>query len=103
MLFTQIDFLFVFLPITLIGYFVSARLTRAHIAPLLWLTAASLTFYAYWKISFLPVIVTSIVANYFLGRIIANQPRGGGRTAALIVAVAGNLLALAFFKYTNFG
>ncbi|MGA2045048.1 MAG: MBOAT family protein [Roseiarcus sp.] len=103
MLFTQINFIFVFLPVTLIGYLLVARVIADPAAPLVWLAAASLVFYAQWKVAFLPVIVVSIVGNYCLGRLIAGQRNGAARAGALAVAVGANLLALAFYKYTNFG
>jgi alginate O-acetyltransferase complex protein AlgI len=103
MLFTQIDFIFVFLPITLAGYFLLARALPNPNIPLLWLAGASLVFYAYWKVSFLPVVLISTVVNYCMGLVIERQAEASRRLAALAVAVGVNLLALSFYKYTNFG
>ena len=44
MLFNSYPFIFLFLPITLIGYFVLVRLNR--LAPVIWLALASLVFYS---------------------------------------------------------
>src|SRR4051794_35059491 len=102
MLFTQFEFIFLFLPVTFIGYFVVGRCFAEPAPRLTWLTAASLVFYANWDISFVPIIATSIVANYVLGLLIARH-EGAARTRLFAAAATANLVALAFFKYTNFG
>ena len=103
MLFTQFEFIFLFLPATLVGYFVLSKVFSSTTPRLLWLTAASLFFYGYWDVRFLPVIGISVVANYLFGwRIAAESPGSRRRTIVFIFAIAANLLALGFFKYTNF-
>lgn len=101
MLFTQFEFLFLFLPLTFAGYFLIAHLVDAATARLSWLAAASLVFYSYWDVRFVPIIVISIVFNYGMGLLIARQS-SRTRGWALAAAVTVNLLALGFFKYTNF-
>ncbi|MGJ4947762.1 MBOAT family O-acyltransferase [Bradyrhizobium sp. HKCCYLS20291] len=103
MLFTQFEFIFLFLPVTFAGYFVIGRSFADPAPRLAWLAAASLVFYANWDVSFVPIIVTSIVVNYVMGLLIARQTAKPARTRLFAMAVAANLLALAFFKYTNFG
>src|SRR5258708_14726244 len=104
MLFTQFAFIFVFIPVTLIGYFIIPKIFPQPAAQVIWLAAASLVFYGYWDIRFVPIIVVSIVANYLFGRAISASPPGSSRRKTLLITIiAGNLLALAFFKYTNFG
>jgi alginate O-acetyltransferase complex protein AlgI len=104
MLFTQFEFIFVFVPITLIGYFNISKIFPQPAAQVIWLAAASLVFYGYWDIRFVPIIVVSILANYLFGRAISASPPGASRRKTLLITIiAGNLLALAFFKYTNFG
>jgi alginate O-acetyltransferase complex protein AlgI len=104
MLFTQFIFIFIFVPLTLIGYFIIPRMFPQPAAQVVWLAAASLFFYGYWDIRFIPIIVVSIVANYLFGRAISTSPPGSFRRKGfLIVIITANLFALAFFKYTNFG
>src|SRR5438876_2200853 len=104
MLFTQLEFIFVFVPITLIGYFGISKIVAHPDAQVVWLAGASLVFYGYWDIRFVPIIAVSIAANYLLGQAIsASAPDSPKRQKLLIVAISANLLALAFFKYTNFG
>jgi alginate O-acetyltransferase complex protein AlgI len=103
MLFTQLDFLFLFLPLAFAGYFLIAHFIDAPIARLSWLAAASLVFYGYWDVHFVPIIVVSIVVNYLFGLLIARQANSKARGWLFTVAIAANLVALGFYKYTNFG
>ena len=103
MLFTQPEFILVFLPGTLVGYFLLRTLFRNPMLPLIWLTVASLIFYSQWNIDFLPIIAVSIVVNYSFGLALHRMPeRAAARTVTFVVAIAANLTALAFFKYSNF-
>jgi alginate O-acetyltransferase complex protein AlgI len=102
MLFTQFAFLFLFLPLTFAGYFLIAYLVAAPTARLGWLAAASLVFYSYWDVRFVPIIVTSIVFNYTMGLLIARRSKGRARGWFFAAAVSANLFALGFFKYTDF-
>ena len=47
MLFNSLGFLFLFLPVTMLGFDLLGRLGRRPV--LLWLTAASLVFYGVWN------------------------------------------------------
>ena len=97
MLFNSYEYLFFFLPLSLAGYF---ALSRRPALATLWLVAASLVFYAWWRPADLALIVTSIVGNFLLGRALQRAHPGGGRLLA--IAVGANLAALAVFKYTGF-
>jgi D-alanyl-lipoteichoic acid acyltransferase DltB (MBOAT superfamily) len=102
MLFTQVEFLFFFLPVTVAGYFLIAHLIEASTVRLSWLAVASLVFYGYWDYRFVPIILTSIVFNYTMGLLIARQSNRKSRAWVFAAAVAVNLFALSYFKYTNF-
>ena len=63
MLFNSYEFLFVFLPITLVVFFLlGAR--GATVAASAWLAAASIGFYAYWNWHHVPIVLGSITVNY---------------------------------------
>jgi alginate O-acetyltransferase complex protein AlgI len=104
LLFTQVEFIFIFLPIAWFGYFFLFNRSRARVdAQVVWLAFASLCFYAYWDIRFLPIIATSIICNYLFGVIISNQPaKSRARNWTFFLAIACNLAALGTFKYANF-
>ncbi len=98
MLFNSYEFMFAFLPLALIGFYLSAMLGRA--AALAWLIGSSVLFYGWWNPRFVPLLLGSVAFNYVLGRLIgaaAERPRL--KIAALSVGVSGNLLLLFFYKY----
>lgn len=101
MLFHSVEFLFVFLPITWIGFLLLVRAGRYR-GVLAWLTFASLVFYSWWNPAYLALIVGSILINFFLGRVIGGSAPRNLRGAALIVGLLANIGALAYFKYANF-
>ncbi len=103
MVFSQFKFIFAFLPVTIVGYFLIARLVKSPNLQIVWLGAASLVFYSVWNVRFVPIIIVSIIANYSFGILIDSRPsKSRERAKALFFAVTANLIALAYFKYTNF-
>jgi len=103
MLFNSYIFIFLFLPITLIGFFqFGARgYTRAAIA---WLVSASLFFYGWWNPVYLGLILASLLFNYSMGVLLTkSQARKTFRRRVLLVlGVGANLAVLGYFKYANF-
>lgn len=97
MLFSSLPFILVFLPSVLIGAIIMARLQRP-IAMVTWLVVASMVFYAQWHTWDLAWLLCSVIGNYWLSGILARHPRRW----ILALGVAGNLLLLGYFKYTNF-
>jgi alginate O-acetyltransferase complex protein AlgI len=103
MLFTTANFILLFLPITLAGFFLLGR--RWPGAAAAWLFAASVFFYGYWMPEFTLLLLGSIAVNFFIGRHIAERVHGGDKPAGkrwMIVGVVLNLALLAYFKYANF-
>jgi alginate O-acetyltransferase complex protein AlgI len=97
MLFNSYLFIFLFLPITLALYFLLGKYRLWNTAKF-WLIFASLTFYGYWNPKYILLLILSITFNYSFGRILAAQR---SRTI-LTIAIAANLLVLAYYKYFNF-
>ena len=101
MLFNSHSFIFLFLPIVLLGYFALGR--RSNLAPVVWLALASLVFYAFGGWQFVPLLLASIAFNYGVGYLlIARKLSPVARFAVLTTGVAGDLLVLAIFKYAGF-
>jgi D-alanyl-lipoteichoic acid acyltransferase DltB (MBOAT superfamily) len=97
-LFNSIEFIFVFLPAVFVAFwFVWSYGSVPRNAVLL---VASLLFYAWWDVRFLPLLLASIVANYSIGRLMLAHP--AHRRAVVIAGVTLNLAALGYFKYVNF-
>jgi len=101
MLFNSHSFIFLFLPVVLLGYFALGR--RSHLAPVVWLTLASLVFYAFGGGQFVPLLLVSIAFNYGVGYLLIARKLGpGARFTALTIGVAGDLAVLGVFKYAGF-
>ena len=99
MLFNSFGFLFVYLPVVLAGYFWLGRYRPGW--AMAWLACASLLFYGVWEWRFLPLLWLSICANYGAAAWILNGA-GTARRRRLQVALAANLMLLAYYKYANF-
>ena len=100
MVFSSIEFLFLFLPVVVTGYHLLPRYARNG-----WLLAASLTFYAWGEPHFVVVMMLSIVFNYIMALFVSALRDGrcgklGGW--ALAAAITGNLALLGGYKYLNF-
>ena len=100
MLFNSVPFIFLFLPITLIGYFWMCA-HRMGIAARAWLVLASLFFYSYWNVYYLPLILLSMTFNFAIGTLL-NRPFEENKKLYLSFGVIANVLLLGFFKYTDF-
>lgn len=98
MLFNSFSFLFLYLPVVLAGYLWLAHWRPAWIVG--WLALASLFFYGYWDSRYLPLLLASIVGNYWCGLRIAAASTH--RQRWLVGALAANLALLAYYKYANF-
>ncbi|MBE0597762.1 MAG: MBOAT family protein, partial [Desulfuromonadales bacterium] len=105
MLFNSYEFLLAYLPVTLAVYLLFNRL-RLTTAASAWLLAASLFFYAWWDVAFLPLILGSILFNYTAGSLLVESDRLKKRLVSkkviLFCAIGGNLVLLGYFKYADF-
>ena len=97
MLFSSVEFIFGFLPVTVLAVIVAGRLAGRR-AAMLALLIASLVFYGWWNPSFLILLLVSIGANYVIGNVLIQRP--SRRLLALVVAF--NLGLIAYFKYAQF-
>ena len=104
MLFNSYSFIFLFLPLTLAGFFLVARLS--HRAAALWLVLASIFFYGWWDPRYILLLLTSVGFNYSMGYAIKRARPDDSTTprAKLLLGlgVSGNLLLLGYYKYTDF-
>ncbi len=95
MLFNSQAFIFGFLPVTLAGYYLFAERQAWRQA---WVIAASIAFYGYWDIRFVPLLLGLTMANWLIV-----QWFGRARHQWILLAgVLLNLLVLALFKYADF-
>ncbi len=100
MLFNSYEFIFVFMPICVFGYYICTRFLTLEFA-LGFLVLCSLCFYAYWKPEYILLILFSIAFNFAVGRLLEEGNRWRQRSV-LVFGVTVNLGLLAYFKYANF-
>lgn len=102
MLFNSLEFLFIFLPVTFFVYFYLNKKKLIMLATG-WLVLASLAFYSYWNINYLPLILISMVFNYCVGYTLSHRTNLRlNRRGVLFFGLAGNLALLCYFKYFDF-
>ena len=113
MLFSSLEFVFVFLPVVLLVYGGLSRLSQPHYKKV-WLIAASLFFYGYWKPIYLVLIVGSMLVNFAIGRLmlrsrvvteVVDSRHFLARLTKkqyLVMGIVLNLCLLGFFKYVDF-
>lgn len=97
MLFNSYIFIFLFFPICLLGYYGLLHLHKSRMARL-FLVGMSLWFYGYFNLSYLFIMVCSIVGNYLFHRLLSRK----SDRKLMITAVAANLGVLFYFKYFDF-
>ena len=99
MLFNSYPFIFVYLPIVLVGFFVISRKTQ--LGGIFWLGLLSLVFYGYANPKLICLLLVSIVINFLTSVYLMRLSRRHAKY--LLVAIIGaNLLCLGVFKYLNF-
>lgn len=102
MLFNSLEFVFLFLPVTLFGFFQIGGRNLAQWA-IAWLLSASLVFYSHWNSTNLLVLLSSVLVNYGVGSLLSRTDAGIRRKKGLLIAgIALNLSLIGYFKYANF-
>ncbi|MCL1888353.1 MAG: MBOAT family protein [Kiritimatiellaeota bacterium] len=109
MLFCSHVFVFAFLPLVLAGYFAIGRVARAEWTRA-WLVLASLVFYAWNRVDYLWIILSSIAVNYACVFVMergwpwskSGMPPQWQRRLVMWVGVLFNIGLLGWFKYAMF-
>ena len=101
MLFNSYEFVLLFLPIVLLGFY-AFSLKGFYKGAILWLVGASLFFYGWWNPAYLYLLLCSIVFNYAIGINLGSLDRKLLKKWVLTGGIVGNLSLLGYFKYTNF-
>ena len=97
MLFNSYEFVFLFLPISFLIYFYLNK-KKLVTSSKIFLVAASLVFYSWWNIVYLPLLLASMLFNFFVG-----QSLGKNKTKSMLTfGILGNITLLGYFKYTDF-
>jgi len=90
-------FILYFFPLTLLLFFISNKI---RFDSKIILILASLFFYSWWNINYLPLIILSILINFFLGKKI--QKSQNNKKKILLISILFNIGLLFSFKYADF-
>ena len=98
MIFSNIFFLFRFLPVVLLIYYIVPYKYKNGI-----ITIASLIFYSWGEVKYFPIMIASTVVDFFASRTIErNRDNQKIKKICLACSMIFNLGMLLFFKYTDF-
>ena len=97
MVFSSETFLFLFLPLFLALYYLTPFRYRSAL-----ILAGSWTFYGWWRIDFLGLLILTTLWTYGFGRVIGANLGTRTATWACAIGTAGCLAVLGVFKYLNF-
>lgn len=98
MVFANLLFLYLFLPLNLIFYFLSKKLVYRNMV----LVAFSFFFYAWGEPVWFMLLLTSAAFDYMNGRLIERYRGRWGAKAAVALSLTLNLGLLCSFKYSGF-
>ena len=103
MLFNSYIFIFIFLPISFFIYFFLLK-NRLIVGAKGFLVFASLFFYSWWNITYLPIILLSMLFNYLIGNSLNENyyKVKVNKKLLLAIGIISNILLLGYFKYTDF-
>lgn len=100
MLFNSYMFVFVFLPLSIIGYFLLNKIKPVFAR--LYLLIMFLWFYGYFSYKCLSIIIASILINYAIYKALLSFEKMRIRKIVLIVAIFFNVGLLFYYKYYDF-
>ena len=101
MLFNSYIFIFLFLPLTLIGWYGLNKM-HAYKTAMAFLTGMSLWFYGYFNTYYLLIIISSIAVNYMLSAVLDHISKQKVKKIWLLFGIIFNLGILFYFKYFDF-
>ncbi len=97
MLFSSLLFLYLFLPLTLLGYYLFPYKLKNY-----WLLFTSLIFFAWGGVSLTALLLVSICLNYGFGIFIQKNIESRNGYWWTFAGVSTNILFLGIYKYGNF-
>ncbi|PPK60182.1 D-alanyl-lipoteichoic acid acyltransferase DltB (MBOAT superfamily) [Malaciobacter marinus] len=103
MLFNSYGFIFAFLPLVFFIYFY-LNSKRLIVGAKGFLVFASLFFYSWWNVVYLPIILSSMLFNYIIGNSLSKKEykNSFNKKSILIFGIVVNLSLLGYFKYADF-
>ncbi len=105
MVFSSATFLIVFLPLTMVLYYlVGVKLTKSTAVKNFILLVASLVFYAWGEPVYIILMLLSIFFNFIVGKDMEQERRRNHKKrlkSLFVFAILFNIFVLGFFKYAN--
>lgn len=102
MLFNSYIFIFLFLPVTLAGYYIFNH-KKWYSAANIFLTGMSLWFYGYFNFRYLFIICGSIIVNFAVSKCIHYYHRNKNLQKIIMsLGIGVNVAVIFYFKYYNF-
>ena len=104
MIFSSYAFIFLFFPIVFAGYWLLQYHSNDRLAKW-WLILSAMAFYAFGNVIYAPILMVTVVFNFFLGKGILNARKKGNEVLPKIflgLSFLENLGLLFWFKYYNF-
>ena len=97
MLFYEPEFVFIFLPVTLAGFYLTGRFHSG--LSMGWLLLASLLFYTLGNAASIGLLIASICGNFYLGRFMDSRSlTAAWKKRLLIAGIMANLGTLTYYK-----
>ncbi len=101
MLFNSYIFIFLFLPLVLLGYYGLNYLKKYKLA-LGYVVAMSLWFYGYNSLEYLAILIISVLLNFGIVELMARMRRKTWRRLMLWMGIILNIGILFYYKYYDF-
>ncbi|SUD81149.1 membrane bound O-acyl transferase, MBOAT [Pseudomonas aeruginosa] len=105
MIFSSAAFILAYLPIVFFVYFGLNKIRMISLGKV-WLVLASVFFYGYWSVDYIPLMIGSILFNFSVGCALCPSSKtlsiGAYRKTILTLSITANLALLGYFKYANF-
>lgn len=101
MLFNSYIFIFAFLPVVFGTYHILLK-HRDVLSAKVFLVLASLFFYSWWNIAYLPILLFSLLFNFYIGEMLQKDSAAGKKKIILIAGVVINITLLGYYKYADF-
>lgn len=104
MFFNSYEFIFLFLPLTLLGFYKLGDLGNKRLQ-FIWLIIASLIFYGRWNPAYVLLLLTSVGVNYTVGLALTQAHLTTNEKLGKLWLIAGiifNVGLLGYYKYSNF-
>lgn len=99
MLFNSYVFVLLFLPITVLGFYLLSSYAGYRGARL-WLLVAALVFYGWWNPVYIWLLLASVTVNFGFGQLLLKK--SARQKQYLLLGICANLFFLGYFKYANF-